>query len=256
MKDQHMKIITIASIAIAIVAVLFASGIQLPSIPNPDGQIVSVTGTYTAKAEPTQATLIISFENEAETADKAQQLNADEMATVLGALKANGLNEDDFKTLNYNIWDRKSCPEIRHTAYDYNYDCESVYVAGHTLEVTTDNIDMIGIYLDVAVNYGAKNVHSVRFSVTEDTQNEMKNEALEKATKDARNKAEALAAGMGLKVYRVVSISDSNSDYRNYPVMYADMAESVSAGGVHADTQIVASDVEVYATVYAEFELA
>ena len=251
-----MKIITIASIAIAIVAVLFASGIQLPSIPNPDGQIVSVTGTYTAKAEPTQATLIISFENEAETADKAQQLNADEMATVLGALKANGLNEDDFKTLNYNIWDRKSCPEIRHVAYYDDESCtETVYHASHTLEVTTDNIDMIGIYLDVAVNYGAENVHSVRFSVTEEAQNELKKEALEKATKDARSKAEALAAGMGLEVYRVVSITDSNLNYRPYPVMY-DAKEASMASGVHADTHIVASDVEVYATVYAEFELA
>jgi uncharacterized protein len=245
--------------AFAILVAIFATGVDLPVIPNPSGQTVSVTGTYTAKAEPTQATLIIGFENEAETASKAQQLNADEMGNVLVALRKAGLSDDDFETLNYNLWDRKSCPEVRHVSYDdgYGYDCENVYVASHTLEVTTDKVDMVGRYLDIALAAGAENIHSVRFSVDEDAQNEMKKDALEKATRDARDKADALAAGMDMEVYRVVSITDSNSNYKPYPMMYAEMDEARAAvGGVHADTQIVASEVEVYATVYAEYELA
>ena len=242
----------------AILVAIFATGVDLPVIPNPSGQTVSVTGTYTAKAEPTQATLIIGFENEAETASEVQQLNADEMGNVLVALRKAGLSDDDFETLNYNLWDRKSCPEVRHVSYSDDEGCsETVYHASHTLEVTTDKVDMIGRYLDVAIAAGAENIHSVRFSVDEDAQNEMKKEALEKATRDARDKADALAAGMGMKVYRVVSITDSGSNYKPYPMMYAEMDEARAAvGGVHADTQIVASDVEVYATVYAEYELA
>ena len=88
-------------------------------------------------------------------------------------------------------------------------------------------------------------------------QNELKADALEKATRDARTKADALAAGMGLKVYRVISISDSSWDYGVHRMAYAEIEEaSAVAGGVHADTQILAGDVEVSARVYAEFELA
>ena len=239
--------------AFAIIVAIFAIGVDLPVIPNPNGQTVSVTGTYTAKAEPTQATLIIGFENKAGNAAEAQQLNADEMGNVLVALRRAGLSDDDFKTLNYNLWNRDEPCRI----YYGDEECASGYYASHTLEVTTDKVDMIGRYLDVAIAAGAENIHSVRFSVDEDAQNEMKKEALEKATRDARDKADALAAGMGMKVYRVVSITDSGSNYKPYPMMYAEMDEARAlSGGVHADTQIVASEVEVYATVYAEYELA
>lgn len=244
-----MMIITIFAVAVAIIAVLIAADIDLPSMPNPDGQTVSVTGTYTAKSEPTQATLVIGFENEAETAEKAQKMNSDEMANVLIALRLAGLTDDDFKTLNYNIWDRKSC-----------WDCanpETVYVASHTLEVTTDNVDMMGRYLDIAVDAGANNIHNVRFSVTEEEQAEMKKEVIEKATQDAKDKADALAAGLGLEVYRVIHISDTSWDYGPHRVMYAEIEEAaVTASGVHADTQVIPGDVEISARVNAQFELA
>jgi uncharacterized protein len=254
MKNQHMMIITIVSIAIAIVAVISAADIDLPNVPNPSGQTVSVNGIYTAIAEPTEATIVIGFENEANTAAAAQKENADEMANVLVALRNAGLSDDDFKTLNYNLWDRRSCPNV------YGMDesnCEKTYHASHTLEVTTDKLDLVGVYLDTAIEGGANNIHNVRFSVSEEKQNELKAEALEKATKDARTKADALARGMGLEVYRVVSISDSSWDLGIHKVAYAEIEEaSAVAGGVHADTQILSDDVEVTARVYAEFELA
>jgi len=247
-------IITIVSIAIAMVAVISAADIDLPNV-NPSGQTVSVNGEYTATSEPTEATIVIGFENEADTAAAAQKENSDEMANVLVALRNAGLSDDDFKTLNYNLWDRNDC-DYR---YGYEDDCDSTtYHASHTLEVTTDKLDLVGVYLDAAIEGGANNIHNVRFSLTEEEQNNLKAEALEKATRDARTKAEALAAGMGLKVYRVISISDSSWDFGVHKMAYADIEEAAvaTAGGVHADTQILAGDVEVSARVYAEFELA
>jgi len=249
-----MMIITIVSIAIAMVAVISAADIDLPNV-NPSGQTVSVNGEYTATTEPTEATIVIGFENEADTAAAAQKENSDEMANVLVALRKAGLSDDDFKTLNYNLWDRPVC-ETGYYGRD-DSDCESTYHASHTLEVTTDKLDLVGIYLDAAIEGGANNIHNVRFSVSEEEQNELKADALEKATRDARTKADALAAGMGLKVYRVISISDSSWDYGVHRMAYAEIEEaSAVAGGVHADTQILAGDVEVSARVYAEFELA
>lgn len=230
---------------IAIIVVILASGYTLPHIPNPDGRVVSVNGAYTAKAEPTRATLIIGFENTGNTAESAQKKNADEMANVLVALRRNGLTDDNFKTINYNIWDSR----------DYRQpDSAKTYHATHTLEISTDKLSMIGRYLDIAVSAGAKNVHSVRFSVSEEKQNELKKEALEKATQDARDKAEALASGLGLRVYNVVSIQDSSWDVGIHRVMAAEI--DYARTGVHADTQVIPGDVEVSARVHAEFELA
>jgi uncharacterized protein len=252
MKNQHMMIITVAAIAIAVSATLFAVGVELPDVSRPSGQTVSVTGTYTAEAEPTQATIVIGFENEADTAEEAQTKNSDEMEMVLARLRYEGLTDDNFETLNYNVWDQRSC-----------WDCASpkiTYRASHTLEITTDNLDKVGKYLDVAVAAGANNVQNVRFSVEEEQQNELKKEAIEKATKDARDKAEAMAAGLGLKVRTVVSISDSSWDYGPHRVAYAEIekatAVAMADSGAHAQTQVIPGDVEVSARISATFELA
>ncbi len=252
-----MMVITIVAIAIAISAVLFASGIEFPSIPNPDGQTVSVTGTYTAKADPTQATIVIGFENDADTAEDAQTKNSDEMEMVLARLKYEGLTDDNFKTLNHNVWDRQELATCIALA---GVECPkhiTTYHASHTLEITTENLDKVGKYLDVAVAAGANNVQNVRFAVSEEQQNELKKEAIEKATQDARDKAEAMAAGLGLKVHKVVSVSDSSWDYGPHRVMYSEIEETaLAASGVHAETQVLPGDVEVSARISATFELA
>ena len=87
----------------AIVVIVLAASFGGLRLPNPNGQTVSVTGTYTAKAEPTEATIVIGFENEADTAAVAQQENADEMAGILTSLRNAGLTDDNFETKHESI---------------------------------------------------------------------------------------------------------------------------------------------------------
>lgn len=45
----------------------------------------------------------------------------------------------------------------------------------------------------------------IEFGLSEDKENELKNEAMKEACKDARTKADAMASGLGLRIIRVAT---------------------------------------------------
>ncbi|KAF5431813.1 hypothetical protein C5S36_09815 [Candidatus Methanophagaceae archaeon] len=49
----------------------------------------------------------------------------------------------------------------------------------------------------------------IEFGLSEDKENELKNEAIKEACKDARTKADAMASGLGLRIIRVATARES-----------------------------------------------
>jgi uncharacterized protein YggE len=235
-------------IALIMGAVLFLAVFQ-PNINIPpigDGRQITTQGTYTVEEEPDFAKILINFESFGDTAEEAQQENADAMFDIIRSLKKEGLTDDDLETTNYNI----------NPQYEWRYEQRETngYRASHTLEVTIDDYENVGKYLDAAVSAANTQIFSVRFELTERNQAELKSEAIYEATRDARDKADAMASGLGMKVVRAVSASDS---YWDYGPVYA-MAETAAASiePYHEQTRIQAGDVEVTARINAVFEIA
>ncbi len=59
------------------------------------------------------------------------------------------------------------------------------------------------------MNAGANKVRRIEFGLTEDKENELKNEAIKEACGDARTKADAIASGLGFKIVRVATARES-----------------------------------------------
>jgi hypothetical protein len=232
-----------------VVALIIVAAVLMtiyPLISSRTAQTISTSGQYEIKAEPDTATLVIEFDNLAPTAKQAQDTNARSMEDIRNALIREDLTEDNFKTMNYFVG-----PE-----YEWTSDGQKLtgYRARHTLEITTDDIAHIGIYIDAAIGAGANNIQEVRFSLSTEKENQLKAQAISNATQDAKNKADAMAAGLGTKVKKVVSISDQSFYYQ--PYRYA-LSEEVRAGTAKAvDTQISPGQVDITAQVQAVFELA
>jgi uncharacterized protein len=179
-------------------------GMQAPSAsvtPQNEGPVVVTTGEGAVKVAPDRVWVSIAAESRARSPREAQRTNADAMKAVIDRLKSIGLADDAIRTSGYDLQ-----PE-----FDYVNGRQSLrgYVARNAIEVRVDDITRAGDVLDMAVGSGATNVSGVRFDLKDRTTPER--EALRTAVADARRRADAAAAGAGMKVVGVVRIEEHRS---------------------------------------------
>src|SRR3989344_7063068 len=114
---------------------------------------------------------------------------------VLKSLENSGINKNDIETSSYNIY-----PE-------YNWDNGKQELKGYRtsniLKVKTKDFSKIGKIVDVSVDNGATLIQSINFELSQEKQNEIKQEAISKASEDARIKANATAQGLNAKLGKV-----------------------------------------------------
>jgi uncharacterized protein YggE len=165
---------------------------QAPGAPQTTNEpVIVTTGEGLVKMAPDRVWVNIAAESRAKSPREAQRANADAMKAVLDKLKALGLPADDLQ------------PQ-----FDYANGRQSLreYLARNSIEVRVDEVARAGEVLDAAVGSGATSVSGVRFDLKDRSAAER--EALKKAVADARGRADAAAAGAGMRVDRVVRIEE------------------------------------------------
>jgi len=205
---------------------------------------VETSGTATIEVQPDEAQVYVSIETKDDLADVAKDENAIKVDAVRAALE-----ELDVivETQNFNVYEQYDWSNGKRTS--------TGFVATHTLFVSTTNFDDLGGVIDASVNNGATRVNSIQFTISDERKSEFQADAIKAAAAEARNKAGALAAGIGGELGDVISVS--NAEYNYNPYRYFDAAESVGFAAVEkaVDTEILPQALEVRATVNAVFEL-
>ena len=184
-----------------------------------EGPAIVTMGEGVVKLAPDRVWVSIAAESRARTAKDAQRANVDAMSAVLARMKSLGFPPDAIRTTGYDLQ-----PE-----FDYVNGRQTLrgYVARNGVEVRVDDITIAGDVLEAAVGSGATSVGGLRFDLKDRAGAER--EALRKAVADARGRADAVAAGAGLRVDRVIRIEEQHappSDPR--PLMLA--RQSMVAG--------------------------
>jgi len=229
-----MMMLTAAG-AVALLACAGMAAAQTPAAREPDTPVVVASGEAVVKRAPDRAFVSISAESRARTSKEAQRLNADAMTSVLAKLKSAGLAGDAIQTTGYDIQ-----PE-----FDYNNGKQTLrgYVARNSVEVRIDDLPKLGDVLDAAVGAGATSVSGIRFDLKDRSGAER--EALQQAVVDARARANAAAAGAGMKVERVVRIEEQRGSIMPPPrPMMAMRAEAQGNA-----TPVVAGELEIRSSV-------
>lgn len=204
---------------------------------------LSVSTQAQVLAVPDIATLSAGVMTQAPTAQAAMGDNARQMTQVMAALKAAGIADRDIQTAGLNLQPQ----------YDYRNDQPPRligYQAVNTLSVTVRKLDRIGATLDALVGKGVNQISGPTFTVD-------KPEALlDKARADAVTKAMArarlYAQAAGLKVRRVLSITEGGAMPPPMPI------EGVRMRAMAADaapTPVSPGQVDLGATVNVTFEL-
>src|SRR3990170_2975253 len=193
----------------------------LDAIPH-----ISVAASHEVKVSPDRATIQISVQTRAATAAAAATQNATKLQSVLAALRALGLTNDQLSTMNYNV----------HPDYVHREGREpevTGYNVTNTILADVRRLDQVGRVIDAALSQGANMMTSLQFyaSNTEAARRTAIAGAIAKARADAE--AAATAAGGSLGQLLDVTIG---AQFPNPPQPMFRMEARMAAAG--ADTPI------------------
>lgn len=231
--------------------------IQNGSAITVEHDTVSTSGEAIQYVEPDKLTISFTVETEDERASDAQEENAEKVNEVTDTLKAMGISEDDIKTTYYYVNVKRESHYICENK-TRETDCYWTYIpvgyeVRHTVSVDVYDIDNGGAVVDNIVDAGAE-VDYLSLGLKKETQMELKKELLAEAAGNAKDKAEAIAEGLGVTVTKAMSVSESYSyyptPYRSYDYAYGAAEEAYDVG-----TSISTGTIEVSASVSATFEI-
>jgi uncharacterized protein YggE len=196
---------------------------------------VVAQGHAIVNARPDRAFVTIAAESRSRNSGEAQKQNATAMTSVLQKIEQAGVPKDAIRTIGYDLQ-----PE-----FDYAGGRQAFrgYLARNTVEVRLDDIDRVGAVIDAAAAGGATTITGVRFDVRDRAA--LEQQALRLAVADARGRADALAAGAGAKVDRIIRIEEGLSP--GFPRPMARMGAQAVAASV--PTPIEPATIEIQAQV-------
>jgi len=208
-----------------------------------DGTLLSVSASADAKRVPDVATISTGVVTQAADANAAMRANAVQMDKVMAAIRAAGVGERDIQTsgisLNPNYkYAENQAPTI------------IGYQASNTVNVKVRDLSKLGKVLDTFVAQGANQVNGPNFEV--DKPDEAYDEARIAAIKKAQARAQTYADALGLKVRRMVSISEGGASFpRPMPMMRAMAADAMQ----QKETSVAPGESTLSVSIDVVFEL-
>ncbi|WP_090583456.1 SIMPL domain-containing protein [Paenibacillus sp. OV219] len=251
MWNRKWVLVPVLALAVGVGTVFGAAGHNGNEVYAVDNSVIvqkstiTVAGSGKLQVTPDVAYVNVAVETRATTAKEAQAQNANQFAGLKKVLFTTyKMAEKDVKTVGFYVQ-----PEY---TYDQKTGESKVkgYVATHSVQITTRNLDGIGQLLDALSASGANRVDGVQFDTEKQDQYEL--QALEKAMANAKAKADTLAKAAGKQVKEVISISQNNVN--SGPIYYgqggmakADMAASSESAPTSVETGVinVSTDITV-----------
>ncbi|WP_134684637.1 SIMPL domain-containing protein [Brevibacillus migulae] len=194
---------------------------------------IAVTGQGSITIKPDVVYVQFGVETSGKTANEAVQKNAQIFEGVKAAIKQAGVADADIQTVQFNTYPIYQDQKL------------TGYRVQNIVRVTYRDVDHVGKLLDQLAAAGVNRVESLAFS--SEKMDEYEKQALSLAVKDARSKADALAAAAGVRIRGVVSMTESGAGQP--PVFYMQRQLSSDLAAKAAETEISPGQLKVEATV-------
>ena len=210
----------------------------------PQTPFVTASAEAVITAEPDQAEIDIGVITQAKNAPDAARENADKLARVMAEVKKLLGKGDEVKTASYSLnpnyrYPQGGKPEI------------TGYTATNLLRIKTNTLQNVGKLIDAAMQSGANNINRLVFTLKDEQSAQL--QALRLASQKAKSKAEEMASALGLKMIRVLSVTEGERGVRPIPLpqLRSAQVEAMAA----APTPVEAGTIEVRSTVTVTGEL-
>lgn len=242
------SIIIVALIVVGVLGAIYLTNGRIGQTTDYQNTI-SATGNSQLNVDPDTVIVYLNIETKNTSAQDAKDENTQITNDVMDALEDLGIDEKDIQTQNYQIY-----PE-----YDWSESGQELrgYVVTNSIKVVLKDFEFVGDVVDESVDNGAL-VNYISFELSNAKMNEYKTDAIEEASKDAKSKAESIAAGVDKQLGKLVSVSASDYSYQPY-YFYERMSDSVGGVAVSeakdAAANINPSQLQVSASVTIVYKI-
>lgn len=235
----------LALIACVSTSPLLAAAQSSPATPGAPYQVpstITVTGTGTISVTPDIAHVTAGVTITEPTLSSAQQRASDIAQALLDVAAGNDIADADVQTSTYSVTVIE--------AYDDNGNPtgERTFQVSNILTLTIRDLDTVGGILDQLVDAGANVVYGISFDVSDPAPAVAK--ARTAAATDARTRADAYAAGLGVDIVGVQSVTEQSAPA---PAARYDSSASYDAAAVAQSVPVAAGSTELVVTVEVVF---
>ena len=208
-------------------------------------RLITVDATGESNVRPNIAQVSMGLSTNAKTVSDAQQKNTESMNGFIKRLDSIGILEKDRKTANYSVQPH----------YDYNDTTKKSDITGYdvsnTVVVNVRDLTKIPQVIGLASDFGLNQVGGLSF--TFDNPDMGKDQARKIAFQKARSKAQAMANAAGIRLGRVVGLSESGGMIPPMPMMYDSVMMKGVGGAQRPDIESGSQNVSV--SVSMTFEI-
>jgi len=248
MNDQPSRnILLLALVGLILVSVVSISfsGLRGLNTKMDTVKTIQVSGTGSVSAAPDEAIIYLAVQTQDTSATTAVNENAALMAKVMQALTTLGINQSDIQTSSYTL----TIQTFTSTTYPMqniqptsksNATAAVQYVATNAIQITLTNTSLVGRALDAATNAGVNEVNGITFTFTPQLTASLQKQAIQLATQDAANQANAIASTLGLKIIGPTSITPSY----NQPYYQTSAAPSANPTPIQPGTLQLTAQVQ------------
>ncbi len=241
MMKRVLEMTLVALLVAGVVGVYFKVVGALPIAVTQTQKMTTfdVSGEGRVVVVPDEATLQLGVTDQGRNLKTVQQSINMKMEQVGKSLKGMGIDDKDIKTTGYNVYP--------------DYQEEGLYRAQASLSVKIHDLDKVSDALDLVGSLGLDNVSGPSFGLSEELSEKTTREAREEAIEKAKTKASELAELSGMKLGRIVNISEGSMGGYPVPMYSRDMAVS-STMEAKVETPVEAGSSEVVVSVTLSYE--
>ncbi len=227
--------------ALAATFPLAAAAQVAPAATAAEGTLLDVVAEGRVNRVPDIAVIRAGVVSQGATAAEALSANARQMASVLTALKGAGIADRDIQTATISL-----SPQYRYA--ENQPPVITGYQASNSVSVKFRDVARSGTILDTLVKQGANQIDGP--SLTIDAVDSAMDEARIDAVKRARERAALYARALGMRVDRILMVSEGSDGGAPGPV-----PQMMVRAEAKDSTQIAPGEQQVSANVRVRFLL-
>ncbi|HEX7017837.1 MAG TPA: SIMPL domain-containing protein [Patescibacteria group bacterium] len=255
MPEKRAYFFQLASIALVVLITLGLGILQLRALgPLP----ISVSQTTTQKESsffvtgeseivtvPDEAQVSVGIEAQASTVAQAQAQTNQVISAITDQLSDLGIAKEDIKTTNYNV----------NPQYDFNSGTNRItgYMVSSNLRIKVKELDKVNQVIDSATGAGANRIGGITFTLSEEKEEELVKQARKEAIEDAKEDAQELASLAGMKLGRIINVSEDRGG-QPMPLMMQRSVSFDAMGGAEEATQVEPGSTTFKYTVTLSYE--
>lgn len=199
---------------------------------------IDVDGDCSKKVEADQVEIVFNSVETNMSVDVAVQKMNVKYNKLVKDIKKLTLKDLQLESTNYSVRELSE--------WENNKSVFKGYQASLGLRVVTKDLKQLPKVLKVAQNNKIPSVGGFSYMLSKEKSKEVRNSCYALATKDAKEKAELLAKGLGLSIGEVIKVSSTESrEYPNRPVMHAMKTMESSFVNLEVSEQEVSVKVSV-----------